>query len=77
MFVSSGHFGGCLFFIDPLGNLLLNFNYTDVLDGYFKIAGNHEQLSKMISGITRPVQIINIQGRINDEKQPIIFGFGD
>lgn len=49
--------------IEP--TLFLNFNYTSTIDIYLK--------SNLLMGFS----LVNIHGKLNDENNPIIFGYGD
>ncbi len=54
----------------PESTLILNFNYTNTIEAYFKDnAGNGQKLQN--------IKVNFIHGRVNDEGNPIIFGFGD
>jgi len=53
----------------PENLLILNFNYTRTVEEYFK--------NKSFSLYNKHIQINYIHGQIDDEDNPIIFGFGD
>lgn len=63
--LSSNEDANKFFDFQPDNLLLLNFNYTDVLTHY--ITGN-----EIID-----TEVINIHGEIKNERNPIIFGYGD
>jgi len=50
---------------NPREVVLLNFNYTDTCESY------------ATPPIFKPAMVINIHGRLDDDMNPIIFGFGD
>ncbi|WP_312089216.1 AbiH family protein [Chryseobacterium sp.] len=47
--------------------LILNFNYTNTIQEYL------EEIRKKVANTT----VINIHGKLDDESNPIIFGYGD
>ncbi len=51
----------------PKNTLILNFNYTDTIELYF------DKTYKT----ARNININYIHGKLNDEQNPIVFGFGD
>jgi hypothetical protein len=52
--------------LTPNTTLLLNFNYTSTVENYFGP-----------NGITNRIEVNYIHGKIKDENNPLIFGFGD
>lgn len=53
----------------PKDTLIVNFNYTDTVEKYFIHNG--------FSPPSRQFKVNYIHGKLNDPKNPIIFGFGD
>jgi hypothetical protein len=53
---------------DYYPTLIINFNYTNLIDTY---------MSKLFPGYDNNENCVNIHGQINDPKNKIIFGFGD
>ena len=53
--------------IFPQKLLILNFNYTETIKDYIKDLENN----------FREIKVINIHGKLNDDSNPMIFGYGD
>lgn len=53
--------------IFPERLLILNFNYTETITDYIKELKNNFS----------EIKVINIHGKLNDENNPMIFGYGD
>jgi hypothetical protein len=61
--------------VSPLSTLVLNFNYTNTAEKYGKPDEyDHEDYE---NGEKPEYDLVNIHGELNNESNPIIFGYGD
>src|SRR5690606_3609527 len=59
---------------NPTDTMFLNFNYTDTLKLYLK---DNTLRSRGAGNMLNKPKVTHIHGRVNDETNPLIFGFGD
>ena len=55
--------------VQPNDSLILNFNYTNTVENYFKSSRDTLPIER--------IKVNYIHGRLQDKNNPIIFGFGD